>query len=95
MEFFRSYRKIFTGVATGFFLACAIPVANADEAGDKWQTAGKEVKEAADAVIEATKDSSGRAWKTARLLRFMGNWEGEMYASGSKGIRIRQRANGS
>jgi len=66
MQFSRHYRKIFVYVAAGMFLACSLSVGSASEGEGNWDKAGKEVKEAAGAVADATMYSSRKAWNKTK-----------------------------
>ncbi len=62
----QSFYNIILIPITVAFLAGSVISVGADEEPGKWDKAGKEIKEASDAVVEATKDTSKQAWDTTK-----------------------------
>ncbi len=66
MEKRHSWKKIILPLATVFCLVVFVTITSAGEQADKWEVAGKKVKEAAAAVGQATKDTVRKVWNETR-----------------------------
>lgn len=65
MGTFNNFMMISVFMLLFVLLGSTSPGAEATEEG-KWDKAGKEMKEAADAVVEASRDSTREAWQTTK-----------------------------
>ncbi len=61
-----SWKKIVLPLAAVFSLAVFVTVTSAGEQADKWETASKEVKEAAVAVGQATRYTFHKVWNETK-----------------------------
>lgn len=61
-----SWKKIFLSLAAVFCLTVFVTVTSAGEQADKWETAGKKVKEAVEAVVQATRKTVHKVWNETK-----------------------------
>ncbi|NIA04755.1 MAG: hypothetical protein GWP11_02145 [Proteobacteria bacterium] len=66
MEKRHSWKKIVLPLAAVLSLAVFVTVASAGEKAAKWETAGKEVKEAVEAVGQATRETVHKVWNETK-----------------------------